>query len=135
MLTHSSMEKDFQPWCKKKRDIHESTSCPLFKEREVWWCSVGTNVQHEIDGKGVEFSRPVLIVRRYNSDTFLGLPITSKAKSNYWVVPIGEHGVKMQNGIASQVRTLSAARLTRRLFTITDPNFQVLKAALREKLI
>lgn len=129
------MEKDFQSWCSKKHEIHEQAAFPLFKERDVWWCSVGTNVQHEIDGKGQAFSRPVLILRRYNNVTFLGMPLTSNAKENYWVLPIGEHQGEMQYGVASQVRTFSAARLTRRLYTITDPRFAVVKEVLREKLL
>jgi hypothetical protein len=92
-------------------------------------------VQHEIDGKGQAFSRPVLVLRRYNNVSFLGMPLTSNAKANFWIAPVGEHKGETQFGVASQVRTFSAARLTRRLYTITDPNFATVKTALREKLL
>ena len=49
---------------------------PLFKEGEIWWCSIGLNVGDEEYGKGPFFQRPVLIFKKFtknseNLETFL----------------------------------------------------------------
>jgi hypothetical protein len=38
----------------------------LFKEREVWWCSIGLNVGDEEFWKGAYFTRPVLVFKKYS---------------------------------------------------------------------
>jgi len=67
-------------WFEVKAVISLEENLPFFKEREVWWCSVGMNVGYEVFGKKEVFTRPVLVVRKYNKYTFLGLPLTSKRK-------------------------------------------------------
>lgn len=54
----------------------------LFKEREIWWRSIGTNIGTEEDGKNAHFERPVLVLRKFNRDIFLGLPLTSTRKDH-----------------------------------------------------
>ena len=53
------MEKDFDNWNTRKKDLHAKKRYPTFKEREVWWCYVGTNIGHEIDGPGVTVYSPL----------------------------------------------------------------------------
>ena len=67
-------------WFDVKLELNNNEKIPLFKEREVWWCSIGLNVGFEVFGKREIFTRPVLVVRKYNKYTFLGLPLTSKRK-------------------------------------------------------
>jgi len=38
------MKKDFQNWHKIKADIDQFRLSPFFREREIWWCSLGANV-------------------------------------------------------------------------------------------
>jgi hypothetical protein len=47
----SVYEKDFEGWHRLKQSTEEDAPCPTFNDREVWWCSVGVNIGHEIDGK------------------------------------------------------------------------------------
>lgn len=72
--------KDFEGWNKVKQKIDNEHELPLFNEREIWWCSVGVNVGFEIFGKGGSYTRPVLVLRKYGSHSFLGIPLTSKPK-------------------------------------------------------
>ena len=51
------MEKDFQGWHQLKININESKKLPTFNEREIWWCSIGTNIGFEMDGKNGPFHR------------------------------------------------------------------------------
>ena len=108
--------KDFDAWNLRKQQIDKNNfEEPLyFKEREVWWISVGVNVGTEIDGKHDLFERPAIIFRKINRAQFYALPITSKDKSGtfYRLVHYGE-----QSGSAcpSQLRAFSAERLLRKI--------------------
>jgi len=44
--------KDFDAWnVKKKLTDTKMSSAPFFKERDIWWMSIGLNVGYEEDGK------------------------------------------------------------------------------------
>ncbi|MDD5721345.1 MAG: hypothetical protein PHT16_02780 [Candidatus Pacebacteria bacterium] len=74
------MEKDFDKWNEIKKELDVKEQKFFFKEGEIWWMSVGLNVAKESCGKGIIFRRPVLILRKLSSDSFIGLPLTSKKK-------------------------------------------------------
>ncbi len=73
--------KEFDRWNDLKKQINLKGE-KLFQEREVWWMNFGKNVGVEINGKGNKFIRADLILRKYNRQKALVLPITSKPKSN-----------------------------------------------------
>ncbi len=54
------MQKDFPGWHRQKEQLHAQHQTPTFQEREIWWCSVGMNIGHEMDGKNQFYNRPVL---------------------------------------------------------------------------
>ena len=107
------MEKDFCEWGNLKKKINSIKRSPTFNEREIWWCSIGLNVGHEEDGKSSLFSRPVLVVRKFNRHIFLGLPLTTSIKDHhkfYFRINFKE---KEQSVIMSQMRVLESKRLTK----------------------
>ena len=53
------MFQAFQDWIKIKFGIHNKTTRPSFKEKEIWWCNLGQNIGDEENGKGEFFMRPV----------------------------------------------------------------------------
>ena len=61
------MDKDFQKWHLKKSELQEHGLRSYFHEREVWWCSLGMNVGFEQDGKGLQYMRPVLILKGFST--------------------------------------------------------------------
>ncbi len=68
------MQKDFDKWNEKKKklDVRVIEETLFFKEAEVWWIHIGLNIGFETNGKGEEFTRPVLILKKYNK---FSLPI------------------------------------------------------------
>ena len=80
---------DFPGWHRQKEQLHAQHHTPTFQEREIWWCSVGVNVGHEMDGKNQFYNRPVLIMRKFNPHIFFGVPLTTKMKQNpYYLVRV-----------------------------------------------
>ena len=76
------MEKDFIKWNVLKQKLDRSEKRLIFKERDVWWCSVGVNIGHEENGKDEFFARPVLVIKKFNRHLFYGIPLTTKVKEN-----------------------------------------------------
>lgn len=76
------MYKDFDRWneVKKHVDLRRNTEQIYFKERDVWWCSLGINIGDEENGKGVISQRPILVLRKFNARIFLGIPMSTKLK-------------------------------------------------------
>ena len=70
------MEKDFDKWNLKKKELENSSEKFFFKTGEIWWCSVGLNVKTESCGKGEDYQRPVLILRKLSQENFIGIPLS-----------------------------------------------------------
>lgn len=69
------MRKNFKDWSQLKEQLHiTDRTKTTFKERDVWWCSIGCNVGDEMDGKSIWFNRPVLVLRKFNKNIFYGVP-------------------------------------------------------------
>ena len=53
--------KKFDEWNEVKKQVHNRNNIIHFKEREVYWASIGENVGFEQNGKGSDCSNPVSI--------------------------------------------------------------------------
>lgn len=122
------MEKDFKKWHALKSNIDAEHKSPLFREQEIWWCSLGANVGFEEDGKNELFERPVLVFRKFNKELFFGLPMTSKKKEGKYYYSLNFHDAE-RSAILSQLRVLSGKRLIRRIGKISDKQFSMLENA------
>ena len=106
--------KDFKSWYLLKSRIEKTQKEKYFKEREIWWCSIGVNVGYEEDGKNIRFERPILIFRKFNKGMFWGMPLTSKPKKGKFFFTFVFNS-KKSTVILSQLRVLSSKRLIRRM--------------------
>jgi mRNA-degrading endonuclease toxin of MazEF toxin-antitoxin module len=121
----------FDNWNEKKKFV-EKVSSPIFHEREVWWCSLGKNIGSEEDGKGDGFERPVYVFKKYNSEIFLGIPLTSKYKENKYHYRINEN--ESSTIILSQIKLMSGKRLLRQISKVSRGKHFEIKNKLLEIL-
>jgi mRNA interferase MazF len=107
------MDKDFDRWNKLKKRINalDDERRLFFHEGDIWWVHLGANVGYEIDGKKQDFSRPVVVLRKYNQYSFLALPLTTNSKANRWRVAIGIVGGREAFAVLSQLRNVDSSRL------------------------
>lgn len=120
----------FVEWTKLKLRLHLSGDEPVyFREKEIWWASLGANIGYEQDGKNDKFERPVLILKKFNKDILWVLPITSKDKTREYYYQF-EHDGEKNSVILSQLRLISSKRLLRRVRIFPDKEF----GEIREKL-
>lgn len=121
--------KQFDVWNVLKQDIDCKDKKIFFYEREVWWCSVGINIGVEINGKNVNFERPVLIVRKFNKHMFWGISLTSKEKTGPFFYKIShDHGISW--AALTQMRVFSTKRMLRKIGMISASDFREIKAGL-----
>jgi mRNA interferase MazF len=78
--------KNFDEWNEQKKNIEQSSdtySEPLLypKEGEVWMSVLGKNIGFEQNGGGDNFSRPFLVIKKFNNHMFWIVPLSSKQKS------------------------------------------------------
>lgn len=98
----------------------------MFHEREIWWCSLGENLGFEQDGKNEHFERPVLILKKFSHDVFLGIPMTSTKKNHPFYFPYKFHGGE-GSFVLSQARILSVKRLQRKIIVVGRGLFSDIK--------
>ena len=125
--------KDFDNWIIKKKHINARSEQPFFREREIWWCSLGCNIGSEEDGKNTEFERPVVVFRMFGKDILWIIPLTTQlgrpdSRLTYTFVC----GGLWQTADISQIRLVSSKRLLRYMELISFEDFQVIRNRLRD---
>ena len=120
------MQRDFKKWHEKKSSLDQNEVRVNFHERDVWFSSVGANVGFEWDGKGGEFLRPIVILKKFNNETLWGIPLTSKIKNSKYYFTFGHDSRKSAANI-SQLRLIDAKRLRYQIGSISERDFMGLK--------
>lgn len=81
------MDNLFDNWNNVKKDINNKRANINIKEGCVYWINVGFNVGCEVNGKGENFARPVLVLKKiYINNThhyFIGIPLTTKKRTGF----------------------------------------------------
>ena len=100
----------------------------MIRSGEIRWCKFGVNIGNEILGKGETFKRPVLILKKFSRDVFLGLPLTKKKSSGTWYYSISNNKVS-GSVILNQSRTLDRKRLEEKITQVRDEELIKIKEA------
>ena len=128
------MQKDFEKWNQLKQKIDSINKQIIYKDRDVWWCSIGINIGHEENGKNDFFTRPILILRKFNKQIFLGVPLRTKCKENKFYFKINFKD-KEQSVMLSQIRVFESKRLRKRMGELPSNQFLAIKNAISEIVI
>lgn len=128
-------EKDFDGWNRKKKQIdarrRDGAHC---HEREIWWCSIGVNVGSEQHSQTKDFGRPIIVIRRFTEDIFLGVPLTTKIKD--WIpfrfrLMIGD---TPNDAHVLQMRAYDRKRLVRQIGIVPQDVFVLLTSIIRDAI-
>lgn len=133
------MHKNYGTWTPIKCSINNAEEPRLFfHEREIWYCHFGENVGFEQDGRGDQFLRPVVIVRKFNNEIFWGVPLTRTKKRlpfyfsfRMQADPVSEED---STAVLSQLRLVDAKRLRRHIGYISEGDVTLLKQKLKALL-
>ena len=108
----------FDEWNEVKKNLSKKDKIVLFREGEVWWIKMGINIGIEQNGKGDDFTRPVLVLKKYNRHHCLVAPLTTrKSLSNFsFRLDLKIGFLKKESWIIfSQVRAIDSKRLFERM--------------------
>jgi len=129
------MKKDYKKWHPIKQRINNTPDKrPFFHEREIWFCYLGENIGFEQDGRGEEFLRPVIIVRKFNNEIFWAVPLTRTDKKTKFYFTFTFHPSGPSTAVLSQIRLVDACRLSWKIGDIAEADFGTLKKKLKALL-
>ena len=89
----------------------------------------------EQDGRGDEFLRPLIVLKKFNNEVLWGIPLTKvrkKDKPFYFIFSFHSH--RETTAILSQIRLIDAKRLKYKTGDISEEDFQSLKAKIKQLL-
>ena len=119
--------KNFLDWFKVKSKLDKSNHKPPFvEEGNIFWCRIGENVGTEINGKGREFFRPVVILKKLSKYTFMVVPTSTKIKEGSWFVHFVFGEVEMITCL-HQARVIDYRRLEDKMGSLSEQDFEIIK--------
>lgn len=123
--------KKFDAWNKIKKETEDIAKKVYFKERDIFWTRIGENVGFEQNGKGDEFQRPILVVKKYTNDMFLGVPLSTTIRegSFYFQFILDD---KTSTALLVQHKLCSNKRLMKKMGMINKSDFENLKIKLHD---
>ncbi len=126
--------KYFNEWnaIKKKIDAKEKTI--QFKEREIFWVSIGENIGNEQNGKGDSFSRPVLVVKKLNKQLFFGVPLSTKLREGTYFYQFQFLENQKNSALLVQAKIFDIKRADKKMGMIKKNDFIELKKMLKDLL-
>lgn len=128
--------EDFDIWNELKKNIEKSENDPekFPKEGEVWMSNLGRNIGFEQNGSGGNFSRPVLIIKKFNNHMFWAVSLSTKQKDfDFYFNYIDPNGQKV-SAILAQMKLVSVKRLKRKLYDVPNKLFDEIRQKLKSFL-
>jgi mRNA interferase MazF len=128
--------KDFDSWneLKKKVDVEKNEPDRFPKEGEVWMSSLGKNIGYEQNGSGDNFSRPILIVKKFNNHMFWVVPLSTKQKDFDFYFNYTDPNDQKVSAILAQMKLVSVKRLKRKLYDFPHKLFDEMKQKIKSFL-
>jgi mRNA interferase MazF len=126
--------EEFDIWNEKKKLIHTKGKRPHFYEGDIWWAQIGRNIDTEIHGKGSNFVRPVLIMKRAYGNACIVIPITSQIKHGNYYHLFHDSRSSIQCALLPQIRYIDAKRLMNKISKLSDRGLKLLKRKVSEFL-
>ncbi|MEA3227720.1 MAG: type II toxin-antitoxin system PemK/MazF family toxin, partial [Campylobacterota bacterium] len=95
------------------------------------YIKIGENIGFEQSGKGDMFLRPVVVLKKFNNDFFMGVPLTTTLKKGIYYFEF-EFTNKKSNAILSQMKPFDTKRIKHKIGVINKEDFKNLKARISD---
>ena len=124
------MEENFDKWNQIKKNVQEDEKNRLFKQRDIFFINMGQNIGFEQNGKGENFVRPIVILKKITNQMFIGIPLSSQIKDGDWFFKF-EFNIKdkisLNIAILPQIRMFSSKRLLNKIGVMKIEDFEKMK--------
>lgn len=122
--------KNFDGWNVLKKGVHCSENLPFFRERDIFFAHLGENIGCEENGKGDEFLRPVLVLKKISRYSAFIVPLSSQKKEGIFYFSftssLGIQGI----ALLSQVKVIDSKRLKVKKGMMNESDFSHIKKEL-----
>ncbi len=128
--------QDFDLWNKLKKILDfQGYRLPKFpKEGEVWMSNLGKNIGFEQNGGGNNFSRPILVVKKFNNQMFWIIPLSTKQKRIDFYFNYTDPNNQKVAAILAQMKLMSVKRFSRKLYDFDPDKLKELKEKIKSFL-
>ncbi len=109
---------DFETWNKIKQNIHFKEHGNIYpREGQVWMILTGKNIGREQNGSGHLFSRPAIVIKKFNSEIMWVVSLSSQQKPLDFYINFNDPNNKAVSAIIAQLKLVSIKRFVRKLYT------------------
>ncbi|MCD5385291.1 type II toxin-antitoxin system PemK/MazF family toxin [Candidatus Gracilibacteria bacterium] len=123
------MNEKFEKWNKLKQKINFGNKQKFYvKQREIWSVRMGQNIGFEEDGKGDDFERPVLVLKKIGI-VYLCLSMTRKGRNNDFYFSI--NNIKDSYVILSQPKLFDLKRFHYKIGVVSMDKFNEIQKKLK----
>ena len=126
----------FHSWNEIKKETHQRDRKVGYKEREVFWTRIGYNVGSEEYGKGNEFQRPVIIIKKLTKELFFGIPLSTVLKEGDYFYTFTyttkKDEMKKVSAMLLQLRVFDKRRLMGRIGMIAKEDQRIILQKLQK---
>ncbi len=120
--------KRYDEWNEVKKSITEKQTKFRIKPREIYWIRIGQNVGDEEYGKGKNFARPVIVVKKLTKDLFIGIPTSTTIKDNDYFHSFAynnrQKGELEVSAMILQFKTFSMKRMMGKMGVVNKNDFE-----------
>ncbi len=131
--------EEFDNWNIVKKRTQITNNDVGFKERDIYWLRLGKNIGSEEYGKGNEYQRPVVIIKKLTSELFFGIPLSSVLKSGsyFYTFSYQDKKGKIRTNCAMilQLKAFDKKRLMGRIGMMQKKDFKNMHEKVRELFI
>jgi len=128
------LKKIFDKWNILKQIINRDSKIVFFRDRDIFFAYLGENIGFEQNGKGEEFLRPVLILKKFGKNSAFVIPLSTKIKEGkFYFQFTSSLGIKTL-ALLSQARFLDSRRFKMKKGMISKEDFINLKKKLGKLL-
>lgn len=126
--------KEYLNWHNNKTVLQNDKARPYFREAEIWSCSMGLNVGFEQDGRGSQFLRPIVVVKKFNNEILWGVPLTTNNKKGPYYFSFNMDN-SISTAILSQIRLIDGKRLQYKMGILSKGDFADIRKNLTQLLV
>ncbi len=122
-------------WNILKKNIDENNNNRSFRERDIFYINMGKNVGNEQNGKGINFIRPIIILKKLSNKMLIGIPLTSQTKEGTWYFKFDftkNNATTTNTAILIQIKMFSTKRLLNRIGRIRENDFNKMKSKFKK---
>ena len=116
----------FSKWNSIKKCLNIKKQTIGFREKDILFVSVGKNIGYETFGKGDEYLRPVLVVKKFGRYSFFGVPLSTKTKDGDFYFNFSYKKSIISTALLSQAKLFDAKRAKYRSGQIRQNDFEIL---------